>query len=648
MAWLNEQWTKLKAGAGQLYTKAKTGTARAYTATRERARNFKWRSPGKPVLIWVGSIFGVLVGAWVILNLLLANPTTGTQMVNWAIGTFGDKSAKVQTGHLEHPFSDKFVLRTLDWPDTIEARQIEIRYDLFGWLPGHVWANHIRVRDGEILLNQKEEDSDETFQPQRYVNNIDAENVAIKFTRNKQPRIVKIISAQGSFANGSLKAEAVSGDNRITFDGLQRDWGGSLKGKVTARGQNLKELADIAGASAPDTPPFDLTGTLSVQSHTWSVEELNGQVGDSDLGGLVRINLAEKKPFLTVELKSQKLDFDDMGVVFGIPVGTGKGETVNEEQKVAKAAFDRSARLIPDARIDFSRLAAVNADIDFTAGKVVDAPMGITALSLKGTLRDSVLDFERAVVSSGSGDLDAKINIDAQKDPATTKATGQLRNVSINRVIPTDMIRGTMQGRFALTFTGSGFREAAFAANGEAGLWSNNSELSKFATEGAGLDLGEILLLWATEDKDNPEYLKSRCLAANIAFKKGLAVLQPAVIDNDDSLVAASGHVDLKNEGIDIEVYARPHDVSIGTISGDIKVGGTLRNPSFEALNEETVIQAGLAGLLSSITGALGFLPFVETGGEPDAPCATLLADAKETSTRRNPAANIDPKKDKG
>jgi hypothetical protein len=638
LPWFNDQWTKLKAG-----------TKRAYAGARERAKRIRFDRPPKTFFIWAGSIVGALLIAFVTLNVLLANPSTGTPMVNWAIGTFGDRTAKVQTGHLEHPFSSKFVLRTLEWPDTVTAREIDVHYDLFGFLPGRVWANEIRIRDGEILLEEKSEnEAKTTFNPQQWVNRIDAKDVDIRFTRNDQPRLVKIVTAQGSFADGSVKAEAVAGTNRITFDGLQRDWGGALKGQVTAKGENLKLLADIVGASAPDTPPFDLKGALSVQAQTWSVEDLSGRMGDSDLGGLVRINLAQEKPFLTVALKSNELDFDDLGVVFGIPVGTGRGETTNETQVQAKAAYDRSARLIPDAEIDFTRLAAVNADIDFDAAKVVDAPVGINAISLKGTLRDSVLDFERAVVKSGSGDLDAKIRIDAQKDPADTRATGTLSNVAITRVIPTDMVRGTLQGRFALSFTGSGFRDAVGSSNGELGLWSNNSELSKFATEGAGLDLGEILLLWATEDKDEPEYIKSRCLAANIAVKNGQATLQPAVIDNEDSLVAASGGVNLKTEAMDIEIYARPHDVSIGTISGDIRIGGTLRNPSFEALNEETLLQAGIAGLLSTITGALGLVPFVQTGGEPEAPCATLLADAKETNTRRNPAAGVDPKKSEG
>jgi len=375
-----------------------------------------------------------------------------------------------------------------------------------------------------------------------------------------------------------------------------------------------------------------------VNSQTWSVENLTGRMGDSDMGGLVRINLTQEKPMLIVDLTSKQLDFDDLGVVFGIPVGTGKGETENAEQVKAKQVYGRSARLIPDARIDFTRLAAVNADINFVAAKVTDAPMGINALTLNGTLRDSVLDFKQALVKTATRDLDAKINVNATKNPAVTKTTGQLKNVAINRFIDTPMVRGSLNGTFALSLTGSGFREAAGSANGEVGLLSNNSELAKFAVEGAGLDLGEILLIWATEDKKKPEYIKSRCLAANIAFKDGQATLKPAVIDNDDSLVAATGGVNLKTEAVDIEVFARPHDVSIGTISGDIRVNGTLRNLSFQALNEKTAVQAGLSALLASIAGPLGLCcPSSRTAASPTRPAR------RSSPTRRRPTRSAIP-----
>ena len=102
--------------------------------------------------------------------------------------------------------------------------------------------------------------------------------------------------------------------------------------------------------------------------------------------------------------------------------------------------------------------------------------------------------------------------------------------------------------------------------------------------------------------------------------------------------------MNLKNERVNIEIFAKPHDVSIGTISGDIRIGGSLRNPTYEALNEETLLQAAASALLASITGALGVLPFIQTGGEPDAPCAALLADARETNPRNSPAAKVNPK----
>jgi hypothetical protein len=646
VAWYEEQWRKVKEGSARLYTGTRHRVGKAYTATRDRVRSFNWRKPPKTLLIWTGSIVGAFVVAFVALNILLANPTTGTPMINWALGTFGGKDARVRVGHLQHPFSNRFMLQTLAMPGTLTAREMDVYYDLFGWLPGRVWAERVRIRDGDILLeNRNEQNAGQAFNPAQWINNIDAENVAIRFTSAGKPRLVTVVNANGSFANGSVRAEAIADDSRLTFDGLQRDWGGSMKGRVTAKGQNIKDLAAVVGASAPDTPPFNIEGNLSVQQFTWSINDLTGRVGDSDLAGRMSINLSQKKPMLGVDLRSARLDFDDLGVVFGIPLGTGEGETANAEQKRAKEAFDRSARLIPNAEIDFSRLAAVNADINFVAAKVVDAPAGINALTLKGTLRDSVLDFEQALVKTGAGDLDAKININATKDPAVTKTSGQLSKIAFSKVGAGDMLRGTMNGRFNLTLTGSGFRQAAATATGEAGFWSSNSEMKKFLVEGAGLDLGEMLLIWATEDKDNPEYIRSRCLAANVAFRDGRATLQPAIIENSDSLIAATGAINLKDESIDIEIFARPHDVSIGTISGDIKLDGTLRNPGFEALNEETLLQAGLSAILGSISGALGFLPFVETGGEPEAPCATLLADAKETNTRRNPAANVKPEK---
>lgn len=603
---------------------------------RDRLADVRWPGAGawRIALISIAAIVGAILITWIVLNFLLASPKSGTPMINWALATFGNENARVETGKLARPFSNRFEMRAFDWPGVAEAEDIHLTYDLLGFLPNRPWARRLFVRNGEVMLDNRNDDR-RTINPQALVDAVAVENIDLKFMRRGKLREVTIVTASGSFSSGTVSGEAVSGENRITFDDLRREWDGGLRGAVTAKGQNIRDLALILGAAAPDTPPFDVNGELHMRQRTWSVDNLAGQVGDSDIGGAVAIDLKPAKPFLTVDLRSQKLDFDDLGVVFGIPVGAGRGETSNEVQQQARAVFARSSRLIPNTRIDFARLAAVNADISFEAPSVDDAPFGINAMTFQGELRDQVLDFSRFLLRTGEGDMDAKVRINAKNDPAVTRASGTLENVPITRVVDTEFVRGTLDGAFALNLTGSGFREAFGSATGEAGVWSGDSEVAKIATEAAGLDLGEVLLLLAGDE--DREYLPSRCLAANLNFADGRAQLNPAVIDNEDSLILATGGFDLKTERLDLEVFSAPHDVSLGKLFGDIKVTGTLRDPDVSALNAETVLQAGLSALLSSIAGPLAALPFIETGGGPDAPCQQLLADSRNAGQFQDP-----------
>ncbi len=107
---------------------------------------------------------------------------------------------------------------------------------------------------------------------------------------------------------------------------------------------------------------------------------------------------------LTVDLKSAKLDFDDLGVVFGLPIGTGKGETENAEQVQRQAGLrplrpphpGRSYRLLASRRRQRRHQVRRHQGCRCSHRH--------QCIVLDGTLRDSVLDFERAFVKSGSGD----------------------------------------------------------------------------------------------------------------------------------------------------------------------------------------------------------------------------------------------------
>lgn len=594
------------------------------------------------ILTIAGIALGVLLMAWFAFTIALTNAGFATPFVNWGLSTFAAKEASVQRAELTSPFSTTFRMQTFGWPEVANFETLNTSVNLLGWLPGRPWLSTVEARNGEIRLGESDDGKDETFNPQQLVDRIEAEDIDIRFIRGGEGRVVKIVEASGSFAKGTARASAATPNSWITFDGLaRRGVNNRLEGKVTVEGENLAELARTIGAAAPDTPPYLISGDLSMRSRSWTISNIAGNMGDSDIAGSIAIDLSDPKPFLDVDLASQELDFDDLGVVFGIPVGAGEGETSNETQETAKAAYDRSNRLIPNAKIDTSRLSAVNGDFKFRAASIVDAPSGVSALDLTGTLRDSVLEIESAHIEAANGVFDARLTMDATNDPAATSVEGAVEGMSLPTLLGTPMIRGDLSGNFALELSGSDFRQAFATADGEISAWSTNSELARLATEAAGLDIGEVFIELSRADPDSVPYRPSRCLAANIVVRNGVTQFDPAVLDNSDTLIIVYGGVNLDTEVLNIEIDAHPKDVSFGTVFGDVTIKGRLRDPQINALGGEAILQAAVAAALASVSGPLAALPFIQTGAGEDAPCAQLLAQAgangEPASTARPP-----------
>lgn len=604
----------------------------------DRLRHVLMKTPLWVVLSLGGVAGGVLL-IWIALNFALANPVLGTKAANWALHAFVDRSAGVVRANLRRPFSSTIDIEGFVWPGHARMRSVAAKVNLFGFLPNTPWTDTLSLKHGEAVIGGPSKTGG-GFQPQKLVDRIEADDVTLLVRNRTGEHPVSVLHASGSFSQANVRAEAEAGGAHLTFDGLARS-GASLAGRITAKGENLKTLAAVVGASAPDTPPFSITGALHSAARRWEVSGLSGRLGDSDIAGSIGVELTQTRPFLRVALTSASLDFDDLGIVFGIPVGVGRGETTNATQREARATLDRSDRLIPNARVDFARLAAVDADISFDAAKVRDAPAGITSLSIKGDLRDRLLRFQKVRAGFAHGELDAEATLDARVDPVTTKTKGVMRGLSLQQLIKSEYVRGDLSGAFNLTLRGSGFREAFATADGNAGVWSTNSSLARIATEAAGLDVGEVVLDFIQGKKKSNAPLPSRCLAAAATFRGGHGALDPAVLDNSDTLLIGRGGIDLRTERLDIAIRAHPKDISIGSLRGDVRVVGTFRHPGIRVLSVKTLAQAALSSLLAAIAGPLGGLPFVQADTPKDAPCGELLAEAKGVSGKPAPKKKI-------
>ena len=401
-----------------------------------------------------------------------------------------------------------------------------------------------------------------------------------------------------------------------------------MGGTLLLTGDNVKDVAALAGYVAPDTPPFSLTTDYLVTRESAKLDITEGTIGDSDITGTLNITMTEEVPFIDAVLTSQKLNLADLGIVFGLPVDASNGEAMNAEQKAAKAAFESSDRLIPNAEIDLARLDAVNAKISYKADSVLAGPVAIQSLGYDVEIDGRVVTAKDVRATFPQGEILAYITLDASQTPASTDVKGSLSNITMDALAASAFAKGHLDGEFNFNTRGNNFQAAAGTATGNVSLWSTDLEIVEIGTELAGLDLGESLLLLMEGDVQS-DFTPARCAAISLRADQGQMDFSPAVVDTEDSLIALVGGLNLGDETMEIEVKTDAKDTSFGSLLGDITLGGTLKSPSVSVIDEKTVLQVGIAAVLGVFAGPLAALPFIEPGDGEDAPCGALLSRAK-------------------
>ena len=582
-----------------------------------------------------GWVIGIVLLAFLLFLLALTQPRFGTPVANALLGAFGPDGSRVETAHTRFPAILVVEGEDLEVPGRVSAERIEAQVNLFGFLPLVSWLSYLEAENGSVRIEDNGEsdgDGPGLKSARGIVDKVSLTSVTMQVVRPDETREVEIETARGSLRSGAFMLEARGADARLSFDGRTSDAFSQLDGAMRLRGENFSDVADLAGLAAPDTPPYDMRLTVDIGPDRWMLNvDPETRIGDSDLYGEINVIPGGEVPVVNADLTSAELDADDLALVFGIPIGVGEGETTGRRAEAARSAYERSGRFIPDVRIDFARLDAVDGTVRYVAETVTDSLFDIQGLELDFEIEDRLVRATLIYFDFEQGEFRGYATLDGTQSPAHTDARGTLSNVAFSNLSLSPYLRGGADGEFQVTTDGDGFREAAATLNGTVSIWSTDADILALAAEGAALDLGEAITLLG-ESADDRTYVEARCAAVVANFENGVGSLSPAVVDTNDSLVVVRGDVDLSNETLRLSVRSEAKDASLGTLIGDVAIGGTLRDPSIDPFNAETVAQFGIAGILASVSGGLAALPFIEPGMAQDAPCGDLLARAQSAS----------------
>lgn len=582
--------------------------------------------------IALGAVSAFLAALVVFLS-LMTFPAFGTPVTNWALGVWGPDGASVSRAHTRFPGMTTLVFREFRAPETASISGGVVRVNLFGFVPGLSWLSRADLENGYVALSPSGPEDDGDFSLRRLralIDEVSIREMDVRYTRKDVTHVIAIATATGSLRSGAVTIDASGGGATLHFEGsAESSTLASLSGRLRLKGDNFADFARLAGFAAPDTPPYDAVADVSIGGDLWTFDfQPETQIGDSDMAGPLTLQFGEGTPIIDADLRSANLDFDDLGIVFGVPIGVGADETVSEEQVRARRILDESGRLIPNAVIDFARLDAVDGTVTFVADQVSDAIFDIRGLKLEFEIEGRVVRAPVLELSFAEGQLSSYVTLDGSQSPAMTTAEGELTGVPFSNLAAEPYLRGTASGAFKLEGRGDGFREVAASLDGRLSVWSQDAELLAIIAEAAALDIPETLAL-LNETEGNETYTPSRCAVISMAFENGVGRADPALVDTDDRLVLILGEIGLQQETLNLSVSSDSKDPSFGTLMVDVKLDGTFRSPEVSALGPETVLQLGIAAALGSITGGLAALPFIEAGTASDAPCADILARAQ-------------------
>lgn len=431
-----------------------------------------------------------------------------------------------------------------------------------------------------------------------------------------------------------FRADVRAGATRITASGrIPRPFDlGRFEGDMTLSGSDLNDLYGLTGLTLPNTPPYRVAGHLTRRGTLWRLDGASGRIGDSDLAGDLSVQTRGKRPFLTADLRSRRLDFDDLGSLFGGAPGAGKGETASPGQAAMDDRRARTARLFPDATLQVDRIRAMDARVTYRADAINAPNLPLTKVSLTLDLKDGVLTGDPVSLSFSRGSVSGMARLDARGDTPRTDIDLRMTGARLEDWIPLrsggkPAIEGPVVARARLTGHGNSVRKAAASVDGTLTFVAPGGAIRQAFAELLGVNVSKGLLLLLSED---PRQTPIRCAVADFRVLNGVARANRIILDTGVVRVTGQGVADLRSERLDLTFEGESKKPRLLRLFIPIHVEGPFLKPRIDLRAGDALVQGGVAAALASVLSPLAvILPFVDPGLASDANCAALIAEGR-------------------
>ena len=458
----------------------------------------------------------------------------------------------------------------------------------------------------------------------------------------------EVLSFQESDVPFPLKGDLQAGTTRVRVEGTIAD-AANISGidtQLQIEGQTLANLYPFLLLPLPASPPYSLRGHLILKGNRYTLEDLAGKIGSTDVFGKAAYVNQEPRPLLTSDLRSKLLKLTDLGPFIGVQTQASGGkpavpQSATHARTTAKAAQDASDpnHILPAGKFDGSRFQKIDAEVNYSAARI-EVPRALPLESLQASLRlkDAVLDIAPLDFGFAGGTIASRIGLDARQPTISADVQVNFNSVRIDKLVPKQQTlaqgAGQLGGVIKLTGRGNSIADAAAKANGTIQLAVANGRISNLLDAASGLNGGKIIQLLVAGDKT----ILVNCGGVAFDVKNGQGKSTLMVVDTEQTQILGTGTFDLAQERFDVLMEPKPKRPSILSLRTPVRAFGTFKKPEFQVEKGPLLARAGGAIALAITAPIAALLPLIETGPGTSTNCGDVQRSAGAALKQARPA----------
>jgi uncharacterized protein involved in outer membrane biogenesis len=423
-----------------------------------------------------------------------------------------------------------------------------------------------------------------------------------------------------------IDIKLANGPNRLSLAGTVSDplkfAGADVK--LDVAGQDLAALYPLIGIPIPPTPPYRLTSAVDYAAGSIKLTKIAGRMGNTDLNGELSIDTRPSRPVLDGALTSRKVDLQDLAGFIGSQPGRVNTPGQTPAQRQAVAAAIASPKLIPDMQIDIPKIRSADFHITYRGDSFTGGAMPFDNLSLRLDIDDGHIRLTNLHVGVGKGQIAGFVDMAPVNDNVVTKADLEFQRLDVARLLSALKLvhgEGVLGGRATLNATGKSLSEILIRGNGTLSLFmAGGGNISALIIDLSGLQLADATL----SALGLPNRQQVRCLIGDLTLAQGLLQTKTLILDTDADRTSGNVSVNLRSEQIAAHLRTDAKHFTIGSLPTQIKIGGTLKEPSFAPDPIELGARGAAAVGLGLLFPPAALLPTIQLGTGEDNACTTL------------------------